>query len=202
MSNERRWWCFIVYPDDAKSWWIESLEDSEVDGFISPLHTDSGRPHRHVLICFKGRRDAERVSSWASRLIGCSGSLHVEPVECNSDTEQSDPVGYARYLIHNTAACRHAGKPLYSADDVICLGDKDYNDFVSKTPDLMAEMIDYIQRLEKPVSWSQFLYGARVTRMDWFRVLVSSRGVVIRCFLLDHNGHLEALGYGIDDNRV
>lgn len=163
-SQRYRNWAFVIYPgDSAPEDWLEQLKSLNIDGFVSPLHTDMNpdntekKPHRHVLLFFDGKKSYEQVKAISDGL----NAPHPQVVQSKS--------GYARYLTHMD----NPEKEQYPATDVINLGSSDYMSTVATAADLDRTISEMEQWCDDNgiFSYAGLSRYARANRPDWTRAL-------------------------------
>lgn len=201
VNTKKRWFAFLVYPDNCSPDWIINLKDAAVDGFISPLHDDENKEHYHVLISYSGPRSVESVQEDVKSWVGCSGSPHIVIIDSDEgktdecEKTARDPHSYALYLCHKTLKCKKEGKKEFSDLDVINIGTTVYRDFIRENRDQVLDMIFFLDNQKRKISFDQFVVYCARNEVGWFSLLHKSNlGAFINTFLYSHNKH-----YGIDD---
>lgn len=194
-SQRYRNWAFVIYPgESAPENWLEILKSLNVDGFVSPLHTDMNpdntekKPHRHVLLFFDGKKSFEQVKAISDSLC----APHPQYVQSKS--------GYARYLTHMD----NPEKEQYRATDVINLGSTDYMSTVATAADLdrvITEMEDWCDE-QGVFSYAALSCYARKHRPDWMRALRYRCTVHMRAYLQSRQWELkEGISYDLEQSR-
>lgn len=124
MSEKKRNWAFVLYPESAPSDWQEKLQQTGLQCCISPLHdidlNPTGEPkkaHYHVIVCYSGPTSYNVVQSLTAAL-NAANPIKLEQVK-----------GYYRYLTHKD----NPEKAQYSDSDIVCLNGFNIRDFVELT---------------------------------------------------------------------
>lgn len=191
-SQRFRNWAFVIYPgDSAPDDWEERLKSLNVDGFVSPLHTDMNpdntekKPHRHVLLFFGGKKSFEQVKAISDTL----NAPIPQPVQSKS--------GYTRYLTHMD----NPEKEQYRAEDVISLGSSDYIDTVATAADIDRTISEMEQWCDDNgvFSYAALSRYARRNRPDWTRALRHRCTVHMKAYLQSCQWELqEGISYSVD----
>lgn len=156
-----RIWACIIYQENFNNLdeIIEKIEELHIECYLSPLHTDSEKPHYHAVFQFSGQKTRENFRE----LID---GLGVGAEKVNSKGS------YLRYLCHLDSE----DKPKYDTKEVKSLnGAKPYEEAIEDSTSkyvLVGEMVDYVA--ETRTSFAGLVDYARANRNDWFRVLVDS----------------------------
>lgn len=163
----------VVYPESAPDGWKETITQSHVACFISPLHDkdvnpggEPKKPHYHVLVMYEGKKSVLQVKELFDQ-IGGVGLEVVQSVR-----------GYSRYLCH----LDNPEKAQYKQDEVTCLSGADYASVIGLSLDkyrALAEMEDFCERYGVK-SYSLLSKYARMHRTDWYRILCDCGSVHMR----------------------
>lgn len=156
-----RIWACIIYQENFNNLdeIIEKIEELHIECYLSPLHTDSEKPHYHAVFQFSGQKTRENFRE----LVDGFG-VGAEKVNSKG--------AYLRYLCHLDSE----DKQKYDVKEVRSLnGAKPYEEAIEDSTSkyvLVGEMVDYIS--ETRTSFAGLVDYARANRQDWFRVLVDS----------------------------
>ena len=92
---KKRNWALVLYPESAPADWLEQLQNTGLQGCISPLHDKdvdpTGEPkkaHYHIILCYSGPTSFSVVNALCVALH----QPHPVPLE--------QIRGYYRYLTH------------------------------------------------------------------------------------------------------
>ncbi len=95
MTQKKRNWAFVLYPESAPSDWRERLQLTGLSCCISPLHDldfnstgERKKPHYHIIVCYSGPTSYNVVK-------GLTDSLN-QPIPQALEQVR----GYYRYLTH------------------------------------------------------------------------------------------------------
>lgn len=179
-------WATIVYPESAPADWMQRFANLHVKGYISPLHDSDvnpltgevKKPHYHVMMQIPGKI-AESGARKKFDSIGGVGCARV-----------ADWAAYARYLCHLDES--NNGKARYNTGMVQMFGGADYFEDIETAKDqaeLIAEMQIWCDETGCTL-YSALSKYARENRRDWFRVLVTTRGVNVM------KAYLQSIEYG------
>lgn len=166
----------VVYPESAPENWLETVAESKIPVFVSPLHdkdiNPNGEPkkaHYHVISMYDGKKSADQAREFFESFggVGCEVVKSIR--------------GYARYLCHMD----NPEKAQYSQEDVKCYGGADF----AKTVDLPTDKYKCVKEMMQfcdengNYSYSDLLEYAAEFRFDWFRILCDSGTVVVKEYL-------------------
>lgn len=181
-----RLWSFLVYPESAKTGWVEFLKDN-ASGFVSPLHNKdfwtiqdeeenaehksntSKKEHYHVLIISEGNKSYNQIKDLSEH---CSG---VSPVMIANKNQMT------RYLTHKD----NPEKAQYLDADVISFGAVDYTLCIVAQKDdiyMVREMQQFI-RSNCIVSFSDFCDYCADNREDWYNRLINKNAYIIKEYI-------------------
>lgn len=177
LSGERtRNFAFLVYPDSAPAGWIETLQETHVEGFVSPIHDGDSNPdntqkktHYHVMIMYSSVKTRKQ----AAELRDSVGGVGWENV--------ASARGYARYLCH----LDNPEKAQYNPEDVIELGGACYADMIRRPADAVKavrEMMCYI-RENNVLFYSDFVDYCADERPEWFETLVTRNTYAVYTYI-------------------
>lgn len=189
-----QWECVCWYTDhfDNLNDAIQSITEFGVKGYISPVHTDSGKNHLHIIWCF----DSSKTYDWVIKAIeedGLSESI-------NTVKYVKDLTTRARYLCH----LDEKNKPHYSPEDVICMGGTDYNMFLNVSADKYNDDITLMNIIEKyhVRSYSQLVRFCAYCSREHYKSVVGRCGfwsAYVRSYASDANS--PELEYFINEVR-
>lgn len=175
-AGRTRNYACVVYPDSAPENWQNTLAESKVGLFVSPLHdkdinptNEPKKPHYHVLAMF----DSVKTKDQAAEFFSSFGGVGCEVV--------NSVRGYARYLTHMD----NPEKAQYRLEDVKCYGGADYMHAIGTQADkakAIREMVAWIEENDIVCFADLFTY-ASVQRSDWFDCLINSGAYVIKEFI-------------------
>lgn len=125
MKNiKKRNWAFVLYPESAPENWIDILEQSGIQGCVSPLHDkdinpdgEPKKPHYHIILCYSNCTTYTAVKSFIETLNGTI----PQPLE--------QVRGYYRYLTHRD----NPEKYQYSEKDIKTLNGFDILEYCELT---------------------------------------------------------------------
>jgi len=135
MSQKKRNWACIVYPESVPSDWKDILQQSGLQCAISPLHKDLNpddsekKPHWHVILCYNGPTSYNAVRGLTDKLRG-SVPQALEQVR-----------GYYRYLTHKD----NPEKVQYDERDIVKVNGFNIADFMELTRSEVAEIKRRVQ---------------------------------------------------------
>lgn len=174
----------IVYPESAPENWRDTLSDTRIPAFISPLHdkdTNPGgetkKPHYHILLLYDAPHTKEQAAAVFDTIKGVGCEI-VQSVR-----------GNARYLCH----LDNPEKAQYLTENVTALNGADYLKVIGLASDkykAIGEMIDWCIETDCVMYW-QLLQYARANRYDWFRVLCDNGTMVMMNFLKSRQFQLD-----------
>lgn len=178
MANEDvrgRNWATIVYPESAPVDWMERFGNLHVQGYISPLHDrdvkpvtgELKKPHYHVMMRINGKVSWQRAQS----MFESVGGVGCEQV--------NDWGAYARYLCHLDE--KNNGKARYNTGEVQMFGGADYFAETATTKD-QSETIKAMQKWCRDngcILYNRLCDYTADERPDWYRVLITSRGMAV-----------------------
>ena len=162
-----KYYATVVYPESAPLDWMDILNDSHVNAFVSPLHDkdvnkktgEIKKPHYHVMIMFESLKTDVQAKGIFSQFggVGCESINSIK--------------AYARYLCH----LDDKDKEKYSVDDVQIYGSINYETFIEidvPKEDVLIEIVDYISK-HQGITFAFLVERARYKK-GWFKCLVSS----------------------------
>jgi hypothetical protein len=165
-----------VYLESVNPQWLQILEDTHIQTFVSPYHDkdinptgEPKKPHYHVLLMF----DSLKSSNQAKEIFDSINGVGVEMV--NSIR------GYSRYLCH----LDNPEKAQYEKEDVKCLSGADYITIIGLQTDkyvIMGEMQDFCEKYNI-VSFYLLCKYARQKRSDWYRALCDNSSFYMKEYL-------------------
>lgn len=166
----------VVYPDSASENWKQTIAESKIPCFISPLHDadinangEPKKPHYHVMTMYDGPKTEDQ----AREFFETFGGVGCEIVKSAR--------AYARYLCH----LDNPEKAQYSIDDVGCFGGADYLTLIGTMADkakAIREMHAWIN--ENDITcYSDLFDFAAVQRSDWFDCLINSGSYPVKEYI-------------------
>lgn len=175
-TGRTRNYACVVYPESAPENWENTISESKVSLFVSPLHdkdinpdNTSKKAHYHVMAMF----DSVKTKEQAKEFFETFGGVGCEVV--------NSVRGYSRYLCH----LDNPEKAQYSVDDVRAFGGADYMHAIGTQADKaksIREMIAFIEENDIICFADLFTY-ASINRSDWFDTLINSGAYVIKEFI-------------------
>lgn len=174
-AARKRNFATVIYPESAPADWRQRLNDQHVPALVSPLHdqdTDEGsgkkkKPHYHVLLMFETPKDFETDIKPIFDEIGGVGRENVKSKR-----------GYARYLCH----LDNPEKAQYDKSLVAAYGGADYSAVVHLPSDdvqMVRDIMDFV-RVNGLYSFAEVLDVCAKVNEDWFNLLITSRGYIVR----------------------
>ena len=192
MAKQRqRDFATVVYPESAPADWVDILEATHVEAFISPLHdrdlSDNGepkKPHYHVMLMFRSPKDFDRQVKPIFESIGAVGREKI-----NSKR------GYARYLCH----LDNPDKAQYDKSELRALSGADYSTVITLPSDdvrVLKEIFAFIRK-EKIYSLAELIDVCSDKNEDWFKMITMSKSYIIDKFIKSltwerENGYVRA----------
>lgn len=129
-DDRQRAYAGVIYPESARSDWMERLDATHTQALVSPLHDKDTNPdgslkksHYHWLQFFEGKKSREQLIAMWKNIAGEDISQHFEEV--------GSKVGYARYLTHMD----NPEKAQYDPAEVRSFGGIDYKALIETTRD-------------------------------------------------------------------
>lgn len=166
----------VVYPESASENWVETLSESHIPVFISPLHDKDNNPdgeakkaHYHVMLMYESVHTIEQ----AKAIFDSIGGVGIETV--------NSVRGYARYLCH----LDNPEKAQYNPADVRSLCGADYNSIIGLPTDrykAIREMMLFCGE-KNVLYYHELLNYACTEREDWFKVLCDSGTYVMKEYI-------------------
>lgn len=193
MSNGKRVWWFILYPESAPSNWIALLNNHFTPWVCSPLHNmdiaddlylEKGgqfeerggikykKSHYHVILFYDGQKSFSQVLEVCQEIHG----VMLEDVE--------SPRGAVRYLIH----IDHKNKAQYLKDDIRSYYGCDIDKYFQASDGQIKIAIQEIQRfiLDQDVLYfNQLCDYALFNEPIWFYVLTQCNTNYFKSYLID-----------------
>ena len=136
---KKRHWAFVVYPESAPADWLARLEQSGLQGAVSPLHDkdvdttgDKNTPkkaHYHVIVCYAGPTTFNSVKSLTDSLN--------QPIPQPLESVR----GYYRYFTHKD----NPDKVQYDEADIQSFGGFCISDFVEMSKSEVLQIVKQIQ---------------------------------------------------------
>lgn len=135
-------WTFIIYPESTPKNFLDILQNSHIQGAVSPLHDADingdgaeKKPHYHVYLYFgSGAKQSE------SQIV----ENFVKPLNGTKPFAVSTEYGLIRYFVH----LDNPEKAQYKQEDIICLSGFSVDDCfkppVSKVNAIMNEMKQWV----------------------------------------------------------
>lgn len=168
---------FLLYPDSAPADWLDRLRDLHVPMAISPMHdkdvfpkdfTDENgiehkageikKPHRHVLICFHGKKSLVQVYQM---IQGALGTIAVKYIKALADAR-----GNFRYLTHMD----DADKAQYKSSEVILISGFDADGLMAptkaQTEQIRSEVLSWIRETEC-INYSDLVFFSQDVEPTW-----------------------------------
>lgn len=168
---------FLLYPDSTPADWLDRLRDLHVPMAISPMHdrdvyprgfTDENgiehkageikKPHRHVLICFHGKKSIDQVYQMIQGALGTTAVKHIKFIE--------DARGNFRYLTHMD----DADKAQYKSSEVIIISGFDADGMMAptkaQTDEIRSEVLSWIRETEC-INYSDLVFFCKDVEPDW-----------------------------------
>lgn len=168
---------FLLYPDSAPADWLDRLRDLHVPMAISPMHdkdvfpkdfTDENgiehkageikKPHRHVLICFHGKKSLVQVYQMIQGTLGTTAVKFIKALD--------DARGSFRYLTHMD----DADKAQYKSSEVILISGFDADGMMAptkaETNAIRSEVLSWIRETEC-VDYSDLVFFCQDDEPDW-----------------------------------
>lgn len=173
-QRERRYRDFatVVYPESAPDGWLDTLKDTHIPCFVSPLHDkdknpdgEDKKPHYHVMLMFPSVKTRDQAIEIFSQIGG---------VGCETIATRR---GYARYLIHKD----NPEKYQYEEKDVIALSGCDYYEVISLVSDkyiVLNEVINFIRSEKVDNVLDVYAYASENGFLDWIRIIQDKSFVV------------------------
>lgn len=171
-ANRTRNWTFIVYPESVAEGWVDTLRDTHLEIFISPVHDKDKngdgslkKAHHHVVVFYDSVKSYDQVQ----KLSDSIGGTKVEKVASKR--------GVVRYLCH----LDNPEKAQYDEKDVICLSGAQYRKIVNNETDrqvILREIINYVMNEGVVYFHELMIYIDSQDRDDWFSVLSTSGAAV------------------------
>lgn len=166
----------VVYPCSAEPKWLNIIEDSKLQVFISPLHdkdfNDDGKKkddHYHVLVAYEGKKSVDQVREFFNSFggVGCEivGSFR----------------GYARYLCH----LDNPEKAKYNTLDVKAFGGLVYSVVIGTMADkntAIRQMLQFI-RANDVTSYSDLVDWSEEYEPSWLDCLMNSGSYFIKEYI-------------------
>lgn len=138
MNVKKRNWAFVLYPESAPENWIEILQQSGIQGAISPLHdkdiNPDGEPkksHYHIIITYNNSTTYSAVKAFTDSL-NCPIPQPLEQVR-----------GYYRYLTHKD----NPEKWQYNEEDIKTINGFDILEYVELTTTEINKIKVEIQKM-------------------------------------------------------
>ncbi len=135
---KKRYWAFVLYPESAPENWREQLQETGVQGAISPIHdrdvNPTGEPkkqHYHIMLAYPGPTTFNAVSKLTSRL----NSTIPIPLEAI--------VGMYRYFSHKD----NPEKAQYEEKEIVNLNGFNIHDYVEISKREVLELKIKLQKI-------------------------------------------------------
>lgn len=192
-----RSWAGVVYPESMNLDWIEILEKTHLDVFISPLHDKDKNPdgsikkeHWHVLIMWDNPTTWSNAKSLFDSIGGVMDPHKVESVS-----------GYARYLLH----LDNPEKFQYDRTELRTLGAADYNEIIQKTQvtkRTARELFAFVRRT-RVKSFGQLIdYIYLYSLDDWLDIALNRNTRALMALISSNSWETENQGLIKDDYFV
>lgn len=166
----------VIYPESAVKGWVDTLADTHIPIFISPLHDkdmnpndEPKKPHFHVMLMY----EAVHTEAQARQVFESVGGVGCEVIK--------ELRGYTRYLCHMD----NPDKAQYEPSNVQALNGADFYKVISLTSDkylAIREMMAYCLE-HHIIYYHELCTYASKNREDWFRVLCDNGTLVMSTFL-------------------
>lgn len=178
----------VVYPESAPQDWEETLTQSHVAAFVSPLHDkdtnpdgNQKKPHYHVMVMYENKKNFDTQVKPLFDSIGGVGREEVQSAR-----------GYARYLCHMD----NPEKYQYDKEDVRCFGGADYMAVIHIPTDdsqTLKEIFAFITA-NQIYSVKTLLDICAVNNDEWFRLITTNKGYIVKEYIKSYTWELET-GY-------
>lgn len=147
---KKRNWAMVLYPESAPADWREQLQQTGLQGAISPLHdsdTDTDgetvkpkKAHYHIILCYAGPTSYAVVKSLTDKL----GQPHPQPLE--------QVRGYYRYFTHKD----NPEKYQYDEKNISCFNGFSISDFVELTKSEVTKIKKELQTLIRTIGFYEY----------------------------------------------
>ena len=188
IGKSREWTC-VVYPESAPTNWLELLQETFLECYVSPYHNKDTNPdgspkkaHYHVVLCWAGPTTFSNAKNICEQFGGV-----IHPREVGSLR------GVCRYLCH----LDNPEKAQYNIEEVQCFNGADWLTAINLKSDKylsLEEMQDFCSKYSI-TSYRLLVDYARVHRKaDWYRTLCDNGSLVMIQYL-------KSLAWEIENNN-
>ena len=184
-AKSREWWC-VVYPESAPDNWMELVQETFLEAYISPLHDQDllpdGTPkkaHYHVVLAWPG----PTTFSNAKSIMQDFGGI-IQPKVIGSLR------GVCRYLCH----LDNPDKAQYSQGDVVCYNGADYELVINLKSDkyvAIEEMQAWCDRYHIYSFQTLNTYARLNRKADWFRCLCDGGAYIMKEYCQTIQWHID-----------
>lgn len=144
---KKRNWCFILYPESAPEDWFDLIQQSGLQGCVSPLHDKDVNPdgylkkaHFHVILCYSGPTSFNVVS----RFVDSLNQPIPQPIESVR--------GQYRYFTH----LDNPDKYQYDEKDIRTINGFSIRDFVELTRSEVTQILKEIQSMIRELNIMEY----------------------------------------------